>query len=113
MDDTPSWEKSIQRGFEQIENDLKKYFKTEHMMFEWCYWGTHNGGVCSRYRRKVREILGLACYVKNVFPIKSKTLDIILNVIDHSLCAQLNLTYKMVKDCSTLKKIKHCGHLLM
>ena len=92
----PSWETLIDEQFEHIKTQLLEYFETDHFKFEWKHWGAHEAGVCSRFRDMIRYYLGIDCYEKehNRFPIKTKTLHVILRVIEHSLCAQMNFMFK-------------------
>lgn len=94
--DKPSWERLIDKLFEDIKTNILAYFETDHFEFEWIHWEVHKGGVCSRFRHEIWYLLGMKDDCK--FPIKTPTLNIIMHVIDHSLCAQLNLISTLMTD---------------
>lgn len=95
----PSWETLIDEHFEHIRTHLLEYFETDHFKFEWKHWAAHNAGVCSRFRDMIRYYLGIDMYEKeSKFPIKTKTLEVILRVIEHSLCAQFNFMFRFLPN---------------
>lgn len=94
----PSWEALIDERFEHIKIHLLEYFETDHFKFEWKHWDAHRAGVCSRFRDMIRFHLGIDYYEKdhNKFPIKTNALSVIMRVIEHSICAQFNLMFKIL-----------------
>jgi hypothetical protein len=95
-----SWEIAIDSCFEDIKKELVKYTNSDDFKFEWKYWEAHCGGVCSRFRRSILYILGIeleANFTTNLkFVMKTNTLLIILKIIEHSICSQFNLMYKLL-----------------
>ena len=90
----PSWEAFIDQCFENIKNTIVEYLETDHFKFEWKHWNAHRAGVCSRFRDNLRYRLGIDMYEKeSKFPIKTKTLEVILRVIEHSMCAQFRVLF--------------------
>lgn len=95
----PSWEAFIDQCFENMKNSIVEYLQTDHFKFEWKHWNAHRAGVCSRFRDSLRYRLGIDMYEKeSKFPIKTKTLEVILRVIEHSMCAQFNFMFQTVPD---------------
>lgn len=103
--ESPSWKQQVDKRLIAIENELKTYLKSEHMEFEWYHWECHEGGVTSRFRREIWSILGYDDEHDGL-PIKTKQTEILLNVLDHALCAQLNLLYEVVKNEPKRKQMK-------
>lgn len=96
----PPWEMLIDKQFAHIKARILEYFDTDHFKFEWLLWNAHQGGVCSRFRDMIRYYLGIDSYEKehNKFPVNTKTLHVIMRVIEHSLCAQMNFMYRTIPN---------------
>lgn len=106
----PLWVQTIDNCFNKIQNNLLNYISTEHFAFELNFLECHQMGITSRFRRDIMCILGISDIgLKNEsqFPIKTKTLEIILKVIESAICAQFNIVYFIFKDkMHTMKSSK-------
>jgi len=93
-----SWKIAIDSCFEDIKKNLIEYINSDNFNFEWLHWEVHEGRIIGRFRRAIICILGIDdeydCTFK--FLIKTKTLVTILQIIEHSICSQFNLMYKIV-----------------
>lgn len=106
----PPWKKSIDKCLEDVKNQLFDYLESEQFMFEWKHWDFHRGGVASRFRDVIQNYLR-----KSKFPIKTKTLGIIIQVIEHSLCAQMNFMYETLPQKIMMENdlVKMLGQIII